>query len=128
MDWSDLITKAGAALGAGLGVLNSWQAWRQRTVDVRASHVMTTVDRVVLGPGQAIPKPVRSPGVLVVNRRSFPVTIEEVGYDIGTDGHYILSRLDSPGRYTNKERLIEDRLPQRLEARTSLRVTWWDND
>jgi hypothetical protein len=104
MNWSDLITKSGAALGAGLGIFNSWQAWRQRAVDVTVSVITMTVPRFLNQPGGTISKPFRSPGVLVVNRSLFPVTIEEVGYDIGNGGPYVLSRLDSPGQYSNEGR------------------------
>jgi hypothetical protein len=68
-----------------------------------------------------------SPGVKVINRSSFPVTLEEAGYDLQDGQSYPLTRLDAPGRYSSGGQIwIPDKLPQRLEPRSSLCLAWWD--
>ena len=81
MNWGDWITKAAAALGAGLGILNTWHAWGQNKVRIRM--IPTRVDALNHVSTDSAGQVGRflSPGIAVVNLSSFPVTVEEVGYE-----------------------------------------------
>jgi hypothetical protein len=71
LPWKDMTTIALAALGAGLGVMNTWNALSQRRV------------RLVVRPTSAIDPNGQRPTMLsiaVTNLSSFPMTINEVGY------------------------------------------------
>ena len=130
MDWGDLVTKSAAGLGAGLGIFNSWHGWRQGKVRLQVTPTMVKVQRNIgqTASGAAIQQPFLSPGIAVVNLSSFPVTVEEVGYDLKSGDVYPLSRIDARGQWSQSGMWTPDRLPQRLEARASLRVAWWDKD
>lgn len=71
LPWKDMTTIALAALGAGLGVMNTWNALSQRRV------------RLVVRPTYAIDPNGQRPTMLsiaVTNLSSFPMTVSEVGY------------------------------------------------
>jgi hypothetical protein len=123
MNWGDWITKAAAALGAGLGILNTWHAWRQSKVRIRViptrvevlNHVSTD------SAGQVIYGRFLSPGIAVVNLSSFPVTLEEVGYEFKDGEKYPLTRIDNP----NQRSGVSEELLQRLEAHGAVRMSLW---
>lgn len=74
LPWKDITTISLAALGAGLGVMNTWNALSQRRV------------RLVVRPTYAIDPNGQRPTMLsiaVTNLSSFPMTINEVGYTGG---------------------------------------------
>jgi hypothetical protein len=130
MDWSDIITKMAAAVGAGLGIFNAWNGWRQRRVhiDVIPTSVQIARQIDISKDGSVIYRQFSSPGVLVRNLSSFPVVFEEIGYDFIDGESYCLSRIVSPGRWSEGGRWMPDELPQKVEARTSLRMALWDKD
>ena len=130
MDWGDLITRTAAALGASLGLFNSWQNWRHHRVRIRVTPITVTVKRTVArdSHGGEITQPFLSPGVAIVNLSSFPVTLEEVGYELKAGETYRLSRIDAPARWSTMGSPILEELPKRLEARSSIRLSWWDED
>jgi hypothetical protein len=71
LPWKDMTTIGLAALGAGLGVMNTWNALSQRRV------------RLVVRPTYAVDPNGQRPTMLsiaVTNLSSFPMTINEVGY------------------------------------------------
>lgn len=69
--WKDIITVSLAAIGAVLGVMNTWNALNQRRVRLRVNPV-----HVITPNGMMF-------GIEVVNLSTFAVTIEEVGFTIG---------------------------------------------
>jgi hypothetical protein len=129
-DMENVLTKIGAVLGTCLGLFNTWIAWRQRKVQVSVIPITMEVIRVAHRSGGTESRPLTSPGLKIVNKSSFPVTIEEVGYSLkGSENYYLLTRLDMPGQSSKSGFLwTPDKFPQRLEARTSLRLAWWDKD
>lgn len=133
MDFGDLITKAGAGVGTGLGIFNSWHAWKLRTVNIRAIPTAVKVWRALhQGPtGNPILGHFLVPGVEVINLRSFPVTVKEVGYEVKDGTTHPLSEIDASLRWTQTGAgtiPIVEKLPQRLEPRASLRMAWPEND
>jgi hypothetical protein len=126
MNWGDWITKAAAALGAGLGILNTLQAWRQSKVRIRViptrvevrNHVSTSSS------GQAIYGRFLSPGIVVMNVGSFSVTLEEVGYEFKDGQKYPLTRIDDPNRWSG----VSEKLPQRVEAHAAVRMSLWPQE
>ncbi len=71
LPWKDMTTIGLATLGAGLGVMNTWNALSQRRV------------RLVVRPTYALDPNGQRPTMLsiaVTNLSSFPMTINEVGY------------------------------------------------
>ena len=129
MELGDLITRIAAALGAGLGLFNSWQNWRQNRVRLRVTPISLQVRRDVSNDGHGVITGLfLSPAVAVVNLSSFAVTLDEVGYELGGGENYRLSRIDAPGRRSNGGHWISDKLPQRLEAKSPIRLSWWEED
>jgi hypothetical protein len=97
LPWKDFITLSAALLGAGLGIMNTWNAMSQRRVRVRVNPTFTlTVDGDPLGFS-----------IEVVNLSTFPLTIAEIGFEAGRgrrvivqaprflDGGNLPRRLDS---------------------------------
>lgn len=70
LPWKDYITMGAAALGAGLGVMNTWNAMSQRRVRLR-------VKPAYVNPGGVVGFCIE-----VVNLSMFPVTIAEVGFSL----------------------------------------------
>jgi hypothetical protein len=123
VNWGDWITKAAAALGAGLGILNTWNAWRQGKVRIRVVPTSVAVLNLIStnSMGQAIYGRFLSPGIAVINLGSFPVTLEEVGYEFKDGEKYPLTRIADP----NWSSGVSEKLPQRLEAHASVRMSLW---
>jgi len=133
MDWSDLTTKAGAAIGSLLGIFNAWQGWKQRRVSLQVVPGSIEVQQLngQGSTGQPIYEKAISPSITVVNTSSFPVTVEEVGYEVEGDATFRLSRIVEPaeGRYSSTGMTwIPEKLPQRLEPRTAIKLAWHDRD
>jgi|SRR5579872_551248 len=129
MNWADVLTKIGAALGPALGILNVWQNWRQRKVYVAVIPTRATL-RFQVGTdpeGQVCSGTFITPAIDVVNHSNFPITITEVGYEVDRSETYRLSRIDAPVRWQG-HMPVSEKLPQRMESRTSLRLAWSDQD
>jgi hypothetical protein len=134
MNWGDIITRAGAAVGTALGIFNAWQTSRLHKVNIRT--VPTAVKRWLRSEGQGrTGNPNLGyflvPGVEVINLSAFPITINEVGYEVTGGSSYPLSELDAPVRWTPAADAtipIVDKLPQRLDPRASLRMVWSQAD
>ena len=129
MDWGDIVTRTAAAVGACLGLVNTWHTWRQRTVRLEVIPTTMEVKRTVSTDiaGGKIEKTVCSPAVSIVNLSPFPITLEEIGYELKNHAPHSLSRVGLPGRVSGGM-WIPDKLPQRLESHASLKVAWWDED
>ena len=65
-----------------------------------------------------------SPGVRVVNSSSFPVTIEEVGYEMHEGDLYPLSRIENIEQWTG----TFSRLPQHIESHASMSLALWNRE
>jgi hypothetical protein len=63
--WKDYITMGAAALGAGLGLMNTWNAMSQRRVRLRVRPAYATV----------VPAGAIAFCIEVINLSTFPVTI-----------------------------------------------------
>lgn len=74
LPWRDYLTFAAAMIGAVLGIMNTWNAVDQRRVRLRITpkHVLS-----VRG---------RSFAIEGINLSAFPVTIDEVGFEIKGQG------------------------------------------
>lgn len=117
LPWKDYITLAIAALGAGLGIINTWHGLNQRRVKLKV-----------------IPKiayPVSHGGdfgqemgcIDVTNLSVFPVTVRDVGFTIDGDPR-------TKARAAILQPLVFDGgpWPRRLEARTSVSLYFdWTN-
>ena len=99
--WRDFVTFGVAVLGAGLGILNTWNAISQRAVRLRVK------------PAYAITHPGKNFwfSIEVVNLSTFPVTINEIGF-LSSGGRRIIigNPVTSNGRV----------LPWILEPRTAV--------
>lgn len=126
MNWGEWITKAAAALGAGLGMLNTWHAWRQSKVRIRVTPTRVEVLNHVNtdSGGQVIYGRFLSPGIEVINLSSFPLTLEEAGYEFKDGEKYLLTRIDDPKQYSG----VSKTLPQRLESHGALRMSLWPQE
>ncbi|MER8650079.1 hypothetical protein [Mesorhizobium sp. M0586] len=104
--WNNAITMGVALLGAGLGIMNTWQA-------ISAGRV-----RLRVKPAYAIGVPAGEMmfSIEVVNLSNFAVTVTEVGFTL--DGNTIKSRT----RAAVALPILIDRKPwpRRLEARESV--------
>ena len=78
LPWRDYLTFAAAMIGAVLGVMNMWNTIDQRRVRLRITpkHVLSVNGR--------------SFAIEVINLSAFPVTIDEVGFEI--DGRGVAKR------------------------------------
>src|SRR3546814_11210717 len=70
--WQEALTLGIAALGAFLGVMNTWQAINRDRVRLRVRPLSV----------MAIATGDQGYGIEVVNLSSFPVTVEEVGFTL----------------------------------------------
>lgn len=101
MNWTELVTVVAAGLGAVLGIMNTWHAMgsRKLRLNVRAAHALLPPhggDAVVIE---------------VVNFSLFPVTVEELGFQL-LDGRKLI---DPSMRCTDG-----GPWPRRLESRQSV--------
>ena len=126
VEWLALVV---AIFGLSLGIYNAWTQSKLRRVRIKVIPLSVEVIRQGTSSefGSIQELPFRSPGIEVVNLSAFPITVADVGYEFRTGENYPLSRLDKGGRF-NGHFWIFDKLPQRLEARSSLRVALWDKD
>jgi len=76
-DLKDVITISIAALGAVLGIINTWHALDQRRVRLRV------VPKIAFAPGGEFGETMGC--IEVVNLSSFPVSISEIGFTIDGD-------------------------------------------
>ena len=111
MTWTGWITFAIALLGAGLGVFNTWQGWRDRAVRLRVipkyaqpiDHNMPRMDIPCLS-------------VEVQNLGADPVTVEEVGLLIGPAKGNMPSRAPFPSQFV----VMGPTLPHRIERHDAI--------
>lgn len=126
VDW---IIPVMAVFGFLLSIYNTWTQSKQRKVRMRVTPLFVRVTR--LGPpgryGSRPKIPFLSPGIEIVNLSSFPISVAEVGYELKSGLNFKLTRLDTRGRYVQAF-WIPDKLPQRLDARSSLRIALSDDD
>ncbi len=128
MDPGDIITKTGAAIGALLGIFNTWHGWRSRNVNLKVIPISVTVKyEERADSGSVITKPYVAPGVKIVNLSSFAVTLEEVGYELQDGQQYALSRIDSVGRISGGM-YAPDKLLRQIQPRGSLRMLGKSSD
>jgi hypothetical protein len=69
LPWKDFITLGAALLGAGLGIMNTWNSLSQRRVRLRVTPSHAIV----------VPFGIDMFSIEVVNLSSFSVTVKEVG-------------------------------------------------
>src|SRR3546814_14458946 len=106
--WQEALTLGIAALGAFLGVMNTWQAINRDRVRLRVRPLSV----------MAIATGDQGYGIEVVNLSSFPVTVEEVGFTLNarsaTRGErlVVLVPINSDG----------GPWPRRLEPRTTVKI------
>lgn len=114
MTWTNWITLAVAVLGAGLGLFNTWQGWRDRTVRLR---VIPKYAEAVDDNMQPMGIPCLS--VDIQNLGAYPVTIDEVGLLIGTP------KSDLPRRAPFRPQVVimGPSLPHRLERHDAISLT-----
>ena len=102
----DAITLAIAALGAVLGIINTWQAVDQNRVKLRVS---VRVAYFFVGPQLSTDPQL---AIEVINRSPFPLTISEIGLEL-RDSRDVLALVQP---------IFADggKLPRRLESRSAL--------
>lgn len=105
--WNQAVTLGVALLGAGLGVMNTWQAISANRVKLRVKPAFAI----------AIPHGQSMFSIEVVNLSNFPVTISEVGFTL--NGHSVDQR-----RAAVPQPIVIDGKPwpRRLEAREAVSV------
>lgn len=103
--------------------MNAWHAWRQSSVRIRVIPASVEVLNLISTDslGQAIYGHFLAPGISVVNLGSFPVILEQVGYEFRDGEKYPLTRIATPSRSTG----VAEKLPQRLEAHGVVRMSVW---
>ncbi|WP_125900957.1 hypothetical protein [Methylobacterium indicum] len=106
LPWKDFITLGAALLGAGLGIMNTWNTINARRVRLR----VRPADAI------SVPQGNRMFSIEVVNLSTFPVTITEVGL---TDGP---KNIDKGARFVIGNPILIDGKPwpRRLEVRESV--------
>lgn len=107
----DWVTLAIALFGAVLGLYNTWQSKRDRTVRFRV--------RVTQAIGMGGPAPVCL-SIEVTNLSPFPITIDEVGLTVGKPRGSLPRRAMLP-----PHSLVQGTLPMRIEPRHSSSVVGW---
>lgn len=72
LSWKDYVTEAAAAVGAALGLMNTWNGLNQRKVRlrVRPAHAF------------GVPDGRHMVSIEVINLSTFPLTITEVGFTL----------------------------------------------
>lgn len=117
LPWKDYITLAIAALGAGLGIINTWHGLNQRRVKLKVIPKIA----IPVGPGSDFS---REMGCIdVTNLSDFPVTVRDVGFTIDGDPR-------KKARASILQPMVIDGgpWPRRLEARTSVSLYFdWAN-
>lgn len=73
MPWKDIVTVGAAALGAGLGIMNTWNSMSQRQLRLRVTPAFALTPQ-----GDPI-----GFSIEVINLSSFPITVAEVGFGLG---------------------------------------------
>lgn len=109
LPWKDYITIAIAALGAGLGIINTWHGLNQRRVRLKVVPKMAYPLTHAGDFGQEM-------GCIeVTNLSAFPLTISDVGFTIDGDPR-------KKPRAAILQPIVQDGgpWPRRLEARTSV--------
>jgi hypothetical protein len=111
MTWTAWITFGVALIGAGLGVFNTWQGVRDRSVRLRViPKYAEPVDQNMRRMGQ----PCLS--IEVQNLGAYPVTIEEVGLLIGKSKGDLPRRAPLPPQFI----VMGPKLPHRLERHDAI--------
>jgi hypothetical protein len=111
MTWTGWVTFAIALLGAALGLFNTWQGWRDRSVRLR---VVPKYAEPVDGNMRRMSVPCIS--VEVQNLGTYPVTVEEVGLLTGRAKGNLPARAPFPPNVV----VMGPRLPHRLERHDAL--------
>lgn len=111
MKWTDWITLGIAILGAVLGLWNTWQGWRDRSVRLKLRATQA------IGLGGPAPTCL---SIEVTNLSSFPITIEEVGLTVGRPRGHLPRRAMIP-----PHSIVVGSLPLRIEPRHSGSVVGW---
>lgn len=103
LPWKDFLTLGAAVLGAGLGIMNTWNTMSARRVRLKMlpAHAMAPSGAILFS-------------IEVINLSTFPVTVKEVGLDLPGD----------PGRGAVGMPILPDGKPwpRRLEAREAVTV------
>ena len=114
LPWMDYVTLAIAALGAGLGIINTWHGLNQRRMK------LMVVPKVAYLPSHGSEE---MGCINVTNLSAFPVTIREVGFTIDGD-----PRKKARAAIPQPIVMDGDPWPRRLEARTSVSLFFdWTN-
>ncbi|MDZ5453901.1 hypothetical protein [Labrys sp. ZIDIC5] len=108
LPWKDIVTIGAATLGAGLGIMNTWNSMSQTRVRLRVRPLHAF----------AIPSNEQMFSIEVINLSSFSVTISDVGFSLSGQ------RLQKGVRATIPQPIIIDGKPwpRRLEAREAVSV------
>ena len=116
LSWKEYTTLAVAALGAGLGIINTWNALNQRRVrlKVRPGIALPVTYTGDLGPEMGC--------IEVTNLSTFPVTLREVGFEIRG-----LPRKKARMPIRQPIMLDGGTWPRRVEARASVSVFFQRN-
>lgn len=114
MTWTSWVTFGIALLGAGFGVFNIWQSWRDRSVRIRV--------RVTQAVGLGGPAPTCL-SIGVTNLGSFPITIVEVGLTVDRPRGSLPKRAMIP-----PQSIINGQLPMKVEPRHSDSVIGWASE
>src|SRR5579863_1522587 len=103
LPWKDYLTMTAAMVGAVLGILNMWNTINQRRVRLRVTPKHTI----------SLPDGGRGFAIEVINLSAFPVTVDEVGFEIA--GRGVAKRARAVVAYPD----LPDRKPwpRRLEPR-----------
>ena len=101
----DVVTIAIAALGAVLGIVNTWHALNQRRVRLRVVPKLA-----VLGVGTSSAK--KMVCIEVVNLSAFPISLSEIGFTLAGDPK-IASRLSVMAPITTDQKPIARTLAPR---------------
>lgn len=107
LPWKDIVTIGAAALGAVLGIMNTWNAVNQRRVRLRVRPAHATM----------VPSGRSMFSIEVVNLSAFPLTISEVGFTLKRGG------IKQPRAAVITPILIDNKpWPRKLEPRESVSV------
>ncbi|MDR3574430.1 MAG: hypothetical protein P4L50_11235 [Anaerolineaceae bacterium] len=106
ISWIDYVTLAIAAVGAVLGIMNTWNAMNQNRVRLK----VRPVDTISMSQGRL------GFGIEVINLSAFPVTVDDVGFSIKGQ------KIDKFGRLSVLQPGVIDGKPwpRRLEAREAV--------
>lgn len=97
--WKDIFTIAAASIGAVLGIMNTWNSMSARKLRLKVTpQFVFQLDGMPAGAS-----------IEVINLSNFPVTVAEVGFDVGRSQHIPIMQ-------------TQTKLPHRLESREVLSV------